>query len=143
MQSEAQVKDWISSLETAHDESLDAEHFAARSILREVIEEMRAALASPSPQATADEIAQHIRKVDGGNRMGAGALGEALHEWLASRPPSPQPAEKTEPVARFLKFGESIATHKLAFVELLGAPVPDAKLFYAAPLPTAPEGEAP
>lgn len=33
-----------------------------------------------------DELAQFIRKVDGDNRMGAGALAEAIFDWLKVTP---------------------------------------------------------
>lgn len=33
-----------------------------------------------------DDLAQHIRRVDGQNAMGAGALAESICEWLQSTP---------------------------------------------------------
>lgn len=46
-------------------------------------------------QITVDELAQEIRRVDGSNSLGAGALAEALMEFLGCRDPKPVP-EGTE-----------------------------------------------
>jgi hypothetical protein len=50
-----------------------------------------AATSVPEGWPSVDEFAQHIRWMNGGNKMGAGALAEKLLEWLQSRAAAPQP----------------------------------------------------
>lgn len=39
---------------------------------------------------TADTLAQFIRQIDAGNRLGAGALAEKIVEWMATQAPAPE-----------------------------------------------------
>jgi len=56
------------------------------------LQRLRLALSPPD----VDALAQHIRCVNGGGSMGAGALAESIVDWLAVRPP-PQPSRWTLP----------------------------------------------
>jgi hypothetical protein len=38
----------------------------------------------------ADTLAQFIRQIDAGNRLGAGALAEKIVEWMATQAPAPE-----------------------------------------------------